>query len=765
MKQFAICKQTNSEIIEEMTSLGLYSQKDLTKTSLECLVDLLERIGKETVFSVKNDVPLTWSVYQKVVLSLLGFTEENQVNWSLILHDEVDLDTTISTEELVISFYYVMLTKGANGLTPLETAMLEKHIRLKTDAAYFLVNGKSQPIFEEFISERVFVETDLDTDNDGKKDRIAVYIKRPRVSNNKKVPAIYTANPYGFGCLEECYDNTHAVDCELNTTVVKNKISDTNHTMTLDDLKDSATHEVDCSFEFPEIETMGELPDYFLSRGFAKVVAGGIGTKDSDGFRTCGSFEETLSTIAVIEWLAGDRVAFSTRDGFEQITASWCSGNVAMTGKSYLGTLAIAAATTGVKGLKTIIPEAAISNWYDYYRENGVLSSALGWQGDDADILAEYCFSRSFEEDFDESINKHFQEMLEKMRIDQDRETGLYNDFWNDRNYLKDVEKIKASVFAIHGLNDWNVKPKQVGEFWRAIQSLDIESKVLLHQGDHIYINHLASLDFYDIMNLWLTKELLEVENGASKHLPKALIQSNICNEDWQVDNHWNQGKAEKIMKLSEAACINGQYDESGYIQFLDDKKTSGFSKDENNSEDWQKHFVMDNKRNDQARFELLKVTQPIRLSGTTNIQLKIALDKPTAIISAMLVDYGEDYRQLVELENCEDSFIYQDNAHEKHQAQRFKKENSPSKYKVITRGHLNASVTKDNTTNQPLEIGEFNIFSLSLHPCDYWIKENHRLGLIIYGMDMETTQRPNVMTKYTLDIEKSLVELPVKNY
>ena len=66
-----------------------------------------------------------------------------------------------------------------------------------------------------------------------------------------------------------------------------------------------------------------------------------------------------------------------------------------MSGKSYLGTMCIAVASTGVEGLETIIPEAAISNWYDYYRCNGLNLPAIGWQGDDLDILAKYCFSRA----------------------------------------------------------------------------------------------------------------------------------------------------------------------------------------------------------------------------------------------------------------------------------------------------------------------------------------------------------------------------------
>ncbi|XIF19902.1 MAG: Hypothetical protein AJITA_00608 [Acetilactobacillus jinshanensis] len=37
-------------------------------------------------------------------------------------------------------------------------------------------------------------------------------------------------------------------------------------------------------------------------------------------------------------------------------------------------------ASTGVPGLKTVIVEAGISNWYDYYRDNGlVVKTATCW--------------------------------------------------------------------------------------------------------------------------------------------------------------------------------------------------------------------------------------------------------------------------------------------------------------------------------------------------------------------------------------------------
>ena len=57
-----------------------------------------------------------------------------------------------------------------------------------------------------------------------------------------------------------------------------------------------------------------------------------------------------------------------------------------MIGKSYDGTLANGVAATGVEGLKTIVPIAAISDWYGYSRHErhppqhglpGVLASTV----------------------------------------------------------------------------------------------------------------------------------------------------------------------------------------------------------------------------------------------------------------------------------------------------------------------------------------------------------------------------------------------------
>src|SRR5690625_3763849 len=140
-----------------------------------------------------------------------------------------------------------------------------------------------------------------------------------------------------------------------------------------------------------------------------------------------------------------------------------------MIGKSYDGTLANGVAITGGEGLETIVPIAAISNWYDYYRSNGAVIAPGGYQGDDADRLARGVLTRDNPEVCDK--------FMEQMEEDQDRLTGDYSECWDARNYLNDMQNIKASVFLVHGLNDVYVKWKQKAQMWALHKENDLPSK------------------------------------------------------------------------------------------------------------------------------------------------------------------------------------------------------------------------------------------------------------------------------------------------
>ncbi|WP_429971422.1 Xaa-Pro dipeptidyl-peptidase [Fructilactobacillus sp. Tb1] len=486
-----------------------------------------ERLGD--FFNSKT--PLSADVFYLVALQLLGFQEivDYDINKPLQSVKKLNFyhhERIANTNELITAWYDLLNTHGKNDLTFIDSLAAEGYYTKPEfePNQQILFNGKSQATFltADFQYETVYVQTDFDSDYDGKNDLLKVEITRPKA--NQPVPVAYTASPYDQGVNDHLGEHlTHNVEQNLTEkvagklefTVPAPLVSGNNQTTNGETTETTETHQPKPGYT---------LNDYLLVRGFASVYAAGIGTIDSDGLQTCGDPQQTASTIAVIEWLHGDRTAFTNRTDGIEIKANWCNGNVGMTGRSYLGTLAIAAATTGVAGLKTIIAEAAISSWYDYYRENGLVVAPGGFQGEDADVLAGETFSRSLRAGDNFGIRKTFDKYLKQMEVDQDRLTGSYNQFWNDRNYRNNMQNIQADVLLVHGLNDWNVKLRNPYELWQGIQALPINKKLILHQGQHVYINAFPSFDFSDIVNLWLTHELYDIDNHADTLLPGMIV-------------------------------------------------------------------------------------------------------------------------------------------------------------------------------------------------------------------------------------------------
>ena len=140
--------------------------------------------------------------------------------------------------------------------------------------------------------------------------------------------------------------------------------------------------------------------NYYLVRGFAVVVSAGFGALGSDGFNYVGSEYERDAFKFVVEWLHGDRVAYADREGKIQTKADWSNGNVAMTGRSYAGTMPFAVATTGVEGLKTIVPVAGIADWYTQQNMQG---AQRYWPKEMLNsFLAYFCSSRYNDETLSE---------------------------------------------------------------------------------------------------------------------------------------------------------------------------------------------------------------------------------------------------------------------------------------------------------------------------------------------------------------------------
>ena len=301
------------------------------------------------------------------------------------------------------------------------------------------VNGLSQNVFSanptDWVNGEVWVQSTFDSDGDGELDRIHADYSLPAEtqSDGLKVPVVFEASPYYAGTGDA---SNWPVDHELGFPPAA-----------------PAPQEWFAgSFRSPTISTSHEAT--WLQRGFGVVHAETAGTGLSDGCPTSGARNETLSTTAVIDWLNGRTKAYTTRSGdVEALAVNWHNGKTAMIGTSYNGTLPIAAATTGVEGLAAIVPISAISDWYDYYRANGLVRAphqANGgngnnlFQGEDLDVLADLVYSRQDEGNPRTICRPVIDELIAK----EDRATGDRSAFWQERNYMTDAHRSRRRPWS-----------------------------------------------------------------------------------------------------------------------------------------------------------------------------------------------------------------------------------------------------------------------------------------------------------------------------
>ena len=449
------------------------------------------------------------------------------------------------------------------------------------------VDGVAQPIFpytsgvptedgysndkSDIIRYSVYVETNYDTDGDGKLDLVKALVQLPRAAaeGKYKAAAIYDARPYITGCTDNGDDRKFTykegdLGYDLNSLYAQPNARqaegeagtmETAAKAKADEWYYVSPYESGSWGDFYDYEDL-DWYDYFLVRGYAVVEVGGLGTRGSEGLETCGADVETDAFKCVVEWLAqnSSRVAYTDKKNNIRIKADWSNGNVAMTGRSYGGTTDFAVASTGVANLKTIVPVAGIASWYEYTNSQGI---STGSNPAYSDNLGFYCAGRYIDEDDWKSMKDVYQKYLNRIYNDQIALNGNYGPHWATRDYTAGNEgkktdngltynKFNCPALIVHGLNDDNVRTKQFQLMYDAFKNAKQNVKLLLHQGAHItpdYDSHKTSLLIGDetyngILNKWFSHYLYDQNNGAEK-MATVTVQSNIVDGGWSTSDTW----------------------------------------------------------------------------------------------------------------------------------------------------------------------------------------------------------------------------------
>ncbi len=752
--QYSYLPVDQADILKELKEIGFDLPLHLTEK------ELFEWFVRKVYFTYKNtDYPLSnlvadaetdllsyfqsdreWSpnIFYTVALQLLGFRYFIDFENTDSFLKEVQIP--IEYGNLVENLYHLLNTRTVKGNLLIEQLVSDGLI--PEDNRYHFFNGKSLATFNchDVIREVVYVESRVDSDQDGLPDLVKVNIIRPRYEG--KIPAVMTASPYHQGTNDKASDKAlynMNVDLEVKEP---HTIQVEEPQLELVDPVGSAQLVSEAEETLTHINSSYTLNDYLLARGFANLYVSGLGTKDSQGLMTNGDYRQIEAYKNVIDWLNGRCRAFTDHSRQRQVKADWSNGKIATTGLSYLGTMSNGLATTGVDGLEVIIAEAGISSWYNYYRENGLVTSPGGYPGEDFDSLAELTYSRALRAgDYLRHHAAHVAD-LEEVKKQLDRKTGDYNQFWHDRNYLLQADKVKAEVVFTHGSQDWNVKPLHVYQMFQALPA-NIKKHLFYHNGAHVYLNNWQSIDFRESMNALLSKKLLGYDS--SYELPTVIWQDNTGEQSWTSLEDFGNQTAQRTFPLGDGErVIQNRYATEDYERYGKAYPT----------------FLTDLYQDKAQQVTIdLPIAEDLHLNGKARLHLRLQSSTNKGLLSAQLMELGskkylQPYPAVLSVRTLDNGRYHMlDNLTElpfKEAGQR-----------VITKGYLNLQNRHDLLQVEPVTPGEWMEFDFELQPTIYKLEKGTTLRLVLYTTDFEITVRDQTDYQLTIDLANSRLTLP----
>ncbi|MFF3375037.1 Xaa-Pro dipeptidyl-peptidase [Streptomyces sp. NPDC002680] len=586
---------------------------------------------------------------------------------------------------------------------------------LLTPAVAHSAPRESRPVYsyDNAIREAVWVDTGLDGDSDGKTDRVAVDIVRPRelAAQGRKIPVIMDASPY-YSCCGRGNESQRKT-YDANGNVVQMPLF---------------------------------YDNYFVPRGYAFVGVDLAGTNRSDGCVDVGGRSDIQSAKAVVDWLNGRAKAYTSRTGTDRAKATWTNGKTGMIGKSYDGTIANGVAATGVKGLETIVPISAISSWYDYYFAQGapLYDSGPEW-------LSNYVESPA--------ARAKCAAVQQKI-VDGAPRTGDWTSFWTERDYVKDARKIKASVFVIHGQQDLNVRPKHFGQWWDALAKNRVERKIWLSQTGHVDPFDFRRAAWADTLHRWFDHELLGYDNGVDDE-PMADIERHP--DQWVTSNIWPPRTTDTV------TLRPGTGDQPG-VGTLGLRKQSGtekFTDDPTLSEtDWSAQI--DSSTSGKVGFTTKPLAKDLRVSGSSTVTVTATPSTTTAHLTAVLVDLGpdtiRDYADPAEgITTLTDRTCWGPSTTGDSSCFRSTQAKTTAvDYTILSRGWADLGNHASATKGVPLTPGKRYTITLDLHATDHVIPAGHRLALIVAGTDKDLIDPPSTTPTLTLDLSRTTARVPL---
>ena len=490
------------------------------------------------------------------------------------------------------------------------------------DPDYKTTKGQTKPVYKESVTEEYRVPT--------KHGIIYGVVVRPVVPAGKKVPVILTYSPYNV-----------------------------------------LTRPIGAA---PQVNVGDAVQDYFVPRGYARALFDLVGTRESSGCYDHGGVRERETGAAVVEFLAKQ---------------PWSSGKIGMIGGSYDGTTQWGTAVEAPKHLTTIVPQVAIGRWYDYAYGQGVRF----YSGNGTPLLFDFGFGFlpptgvSGGTAWAEALRDH---VTPCERVNHNERAFLpdpvYDSYWDERDYLIRIKKVKASVLLVGSWQDTNVHPINSYEMWRALPA-GVSKKLIMgpngHSGDQVKDNQ-------DLYHAWFDYWLLGIDTGIMR-LPRS--DSVVNTKERFQDSAWPPAGTRTVpLRIGRGSTKRGTLGlvDSEVARWTDNDPTL----DEGTA-------LASGATASRVLFTGAPVDADVRISGVPVLKVSVTTSAESTHLTPVLYDQ------------------------------------SPSGTRtVITRGLLNSrnrSTLRESTTFAP---GTTWRALVNFQPVDWVLAEGHRLGIAVMSMN-----------------------------
>jgi X-Pro dipeptidyl-peptidase len=419
--------------------------------------------------------------------------------------------------------------------------------------------------------------------------------------------------------------------------------------------------------------------EYFVQRGYARVMVDLVGTRNSEGTYDYGGVRERKTGRDLVEWFA-DR--------------EWSNGKIGMIGGSYDGTTQWAAAVEQPDGLATIVPQVAIDRWYDYAFIGGVRTTpAVG-----TPFLFDFGFGLAPPLDADpEAAQATVDRIQPGDRVENERETlrheTVYDAFWDERDYKQRADRIECSALVTAGWLDYNVKHWDSTIMYQALPD-DHPKKLVMGQWGHA-TSQLS--DALDIRHAWFDRWLKGIETGVMK-LPSVDSQVNT-GERFQHEEFPPKRNREVALPLVRSDP------EAGELELLGTDRPVYEDTVQTQSE--ADMYGVEGSGEAHLKFETAPLSEAVRITGTPIVDLLATVSDTSAHFTPVLYHRKPD-----------------------------------GSTGHIARGVLNAKQRNGERENDPVPVGETFRAPVELIDNDYVVPEGHRIGLIVAADNSDSVRR-----------------------